>query len=706
MKGEKQVTIYQNNSKISTQHLDRKAIVYLRQSSERQVRHNTESKRLQYALVDRAKEFGWKQLEIIDSDLGSSASIGSADRQGFDRLIASVARGEVGIVLSREVSRLSRTDKDWCQLLEVCQIFGTLIGDAEQIYDLSLLDDQLILGIKGTMSVVELKVLRMRLLAGMEEKARRGEMLRLPPAGYVKDGKVKVVKDPDKRVQEAIDMVFRKFRELWSIRQTFLWFHTQGIELPVNKSIGGRIRIVWQLPTYAFIKDVLTNAFYAGAYVWGRRQTEKVVKEGKVVSRIGKILQPEECRVFIPDHHEGYIDWERFQENRTMITGNSLNLNKDESVTVVRGGQGFLVGILRCGRCGRKLHVRYWGKSGTAARYVCKGDFDAGGKYCLAFGGSTVDRRFSEEILKVLSPLGVRASLEAMKRLNSENNDQRGAMERQIQQMQYEVKRAFEQYNEVDPRNRLVAGELERRWNEKLEELGNLKSSLSEIDQEVKVLSDEERKSILQLGENFQEVWESEHCSAETKKKIIRTVVEEVIVNLNDSGEMLHFIIHWKGGSHTQFEMLRPKSGVGQKTSLEDLQIIRRMGVRYGDDEIARVLNKLGRRTGKGKRWSEQRVRTVRYRYSIPGQKRSRPDPEILTLGRAARYCNVSQATIKRLVANGVLKKKQVCPWAPWEIKRSDLDSEPIASILDRLRRTGKLVLKGDHSGVQQLLFQ
>jgi DNA invertase Pin-like site-specific DNA recombinase len=701
------MTIYQNHSKISPEHLKRKAVVYLRQSSEKQVRQNTESQRLQYALVERAKGLGWRQIEVIDADLGSSASLGAAEREGFDHIIALVAKSEVGIVFSREASRLSRTDKDWCRLLEVCQIFGSLIGDAEQIYDLSLLDDQLILGIKGTMSVVELKVLQMRLIAGMEEKARRGELLRLPPPGYVKDeARHTFRKDPDKRVQEAIIMVFGKFRELWSIRQTFLWFHSEGIELPVNKSVGGKIKIVWQLPSYALVKGVLTNACYAGAYLYGRRPTEKVVKDGKVVSRVAGYLQPEECKVFIPDHHEGYIDWKTYEENRKMISANSLKLEKDESVTAIRGGQGILVGILRCGRCGRMLHVRYWGKSGTAARYTCQGDYAAGGKYCLAFGGSTVDRRFSEELLKVLSPLGMRAGLEANKHLHSKTSDRRIALDRQIQQMQFEARRAFEQYNEVDPRNRLVAEELEGRWNEKLEQLERLQLSLSEIAEEEKPVSDKERARILQMGDNFREVWESEHCSAETKKKIIRTVVEEVLVDLNDSGDMLHFIIHWKGGCHTDFEMEKPRSGVGQKTSLEDLDIIRRMAIRYGDDEIARVLTKLGRRTGKGKRWNEHRVKDARRRNSIAGQKRSKPDPEILTLGRAAKYSGVSKSAIKRLVSSGILEKKQVAPWAPWEIKRSDLDAEPVRQILERLRQTGKLVLKGDNQPAQKLLFK
>jgi len=685
--------------------LDRKAIVYLRQSTEKQVKENKESQRLQYALADRARDLGFKRVEVIDIDLGSSASLGAARREGFDRLIASVAVGAVGIVLSREAARLSRTDKDWCQLLEVCQVFGTLIGDDENIYDLSLTDDQLILGIKGTMSVVELNILRMRLLAGMEEKARRGEFARLLPPGYIYDGGGKVVKDPDKRVMEAMESVFRKFREIRSIRQTFLWFRNEGVELPVNKSYGNGIKIVWQLPTKGFIKDVLQNPYYAGAYVWGRRQTEKVVVDGKIQKRQGKILRPEECKVLIRDHHDGYINWGSFEDNLKMIRDNNLNLGGDESVGAVRSGQGILCGLLRCGHCGRKLYVRYWGKSGTNARYLCKGDFDSGGSYCIAFGGATVDRRFGKELMKVLSPLGIKASVEAIDRLYSKKDERRVVLGRKLEQLEYEAKRAFEQYDEVDPRNRLVADELERRWEGKLEEMEEVKTALSEIEQEVCPLTEKEEEEILRMGERFGEVWESEFCPAPMKKKIIRTVVEEVVVNLDEQKGMLYFTIHWKGGKHTQFEMPKPVSGAGQKTSLEDIEVIRKMGERYGDDEIARVLNKLGRRTGKGKRWNEQSVRTVRKNYSIEGQRRSTPDPNILTLGQAAKYCNVSRTTINRLVESGVLKKEQMVSWAPWEIRRSDLESEEIKKVLERLRETGRLVIEGVDSAGQKSLF-
>lgn len=698
------------SEKIGAHHLERKAVVYLRQSSQKQVRQNQESQRLQYGLRERARELGWKQIEVVDVDLGRSASLGAAQREGFDRLIGSIARGEIGIIMNREVSRLIRTDKDWCHLVEVCQVFDTLLGDAERVYDLRLLDDQLVLGIKATMSVAEMQVLRLRLQQGMREKARRGEFIRLLPPGYVRNATGTVVKDPDHRVQQAVDLVFRRFRETWSVRQTFTWFHDEAIELPVNKSVGDELRIVWRLPTHALIGDMLRNPFYAGAYVFGRRPTETLLVDGRLKRRQRpRVLAPEECSVFIREHHEGYISWEAYEENQRMIRRNANWGRGDESVASIRAGQGLLAGVLRCGRCGRRLHVRYWGKKGTSARYLCKGTYDAaiaGGKYCLGFGGGAVDRRFGEELVAVLSPLGVRASMAAIEQLSTRNGGRREAFGNQLAQLEYEARRAFEQYDEVDPRNRLVAVELERRWNEKLEQVEKVKAALAECDSAAPPLTEEQREIILALGERFGRLWSSDACPVKLRKKIIRTAIEEVIVNLDDATQMLRFVIHWKGGTHTQFEMKKPVGATGQRTSLDDLDIIRRMAVRYGDNEIAYVLNKLGRRTGKGKPWNQDRVKTARRNHSIAGQKRTKPDPDILTQGQAAKYVGVSTGTIRKLVSADVLKKSQIVPWAPWEIVRADLDAEPVKGIIEHLKRTGQLVLEGVVSKNQIHLFQ
>ena len=691
------------NPKIKPEHLARKAIVYLRQSSEKQVRQNKESQRLQYDVAERMRSLGWKAVEIIGTDLGSSAGIASARREGFERVLSSVALGEVGIVGSWEVSRLSRTDKDWCRLLEVCQIFGTLIADEQHIYDLSSLDDQLVLGIKGTLSVVELKVLRQRMQAGQESKARRGELFKRLPVGYVLDTMGKVAFHHDRRVHEALKLVFIKFRERWSVRQTFQWFRDHDVELPANPIQG--TRLVWKIPSQSLIRDILCNPFYAGAYVWGRRPVTTLLIEGRLEKRQGAMRRAEECRVFIRDHHVGYIDWATFEENQRMIRRNSVNWQGDESMAAIRAGQGLLAGLLRCGHCGRKLHVRYWGGRGTNARYLCKGDYDDGGQYCIGFGGASVDRRLGQELLKVISHLGVEASLKAIEELSAGDVAQRVALSSKLKQLEYEARKAFEQYDAVDARNRLAAEELERRWNEKLEEVEITKQRLSSLNGNRHSLSSEDEAQIRSMGERFGELWQSERCPSELKKMIFRTVMEEIIVRTDADKKILQFTVHWKGGTHTQIEIERPRPATETATSMEALDIIRRMAVRSGDDQIASVLNRLGYSTGKEKRWNQIRVATARRNHSIPGQKRAAPDPERISLSEAARLSGVSHHTIERLVEAGLLKREQAAPRAPWEICRADLDREPVRSIIKRLLRTGKLVFQGDCAEDQSTLF-
>ena len=689
--------------KIKPEHLARRAIVYLRQSSEKQVRQNKESQRLQYDVAERMRGLGWKAVEIIANDLGSSAGMASARREGFERVLSSVALGEVGIVGSWEVSRLSRTDKDWCRLLEVCQIFGTLIADEQHIYDLNSLDDQLVLGIKGTLSVVELKILRQRMQAGQESKARRGELFKRLPVGFVLDAMNKVAFHPDRRVSEALQLVFLKFRERWSVRQTFQWFRDHDVELPANPIQG--TRIVWKVPSQSLIRDILCNPFYAGAYVWGRRPVTTLLVEGRLEKRQGATCRAEECRVFIRDHHDGYIDWATYEENRRMIRRNSVNWEGDESMAAIREGQGLLVGLLRCGHCGRKLHVRYWGGRGTNARYLCKGDYDDGGNYCIGFGGASVDRRLGQELLKVISHLGVEASLKALEELSAGDVAQRVALSSKLEQLMYEGRKAFEQYDAVDARNRLVADELERRWNQKLEEIETVKQQLSSLNGNRYSLSFEEEARIRFMGENFAELWQSDLCPPTLMKMIFRTVIEEIIVCTDRQKKTLQFTIHWKGGTHTQLEMDRPRSATETGTSIEALDIIRRMAVRSGDDQIASVLNRLGYSTGKAKRWNQIRVATARRNHSIPGQKRALPDPERISLSEAARLCGVSHHSIARLVEAGLLKREQAAPRAPWEICRADLSREPVRSIIERLVQTGKLILQGDRAEDQPLLF-
>lgn len=692
------------STKINANHLARKAIVYVRQSTTRQVRNNHESQRLQYGLTDHATDLGFCQVEVIDKDLGISAGAGARQRPGFQQLLAHVAMGDVGIIFSRELSRLSRTDKDWCHLMEVCQLFDTLLGDEQGIYDTSTVDDQLILGIKGTISVAELNVLKLRMQQGKEAKARRGELYGSIAPGYVRNG-AQLVIDPNKRIQDAIKLIFSKFNELRTVRKTYLWFLDNHIEVPVNKPMGKQTSLIWKLPAPTFIPSVLHNPIYAGAYVYGRRPMEKVLDEGRIRRRQSAIVTPEAAKVFIKDHHEGYISWESYQRNQDMIEKNGSNFQTDPEILVVRGGHGLLAGILRCSRCGRKLSVRYWGKSGTHPRYHCSGDYISAGSYCIGFAGKGSDDAIAEEVLKIISSDGVEASLAALEKRDTQKDDKQQALQRQLEQLNYETQRAFSQYDQADPSNRLVVDTLEQRWNEKLEQVEVVRQALNANAVSAKQLNEQDRQKILMLGKHFNETWHHQDCPMRLKKQIVRCVIKEVMVDLVENDTRVHFIIHWHGGSHSELSIARPMSAkTHHKTAKDDIEIITKMAQLHSDCDIAMVLGKLGRKTGKGNRWTSTRVGVARRKYYGKCQQKQSKDG-LLTVAQAQKYSGVSSSTILRLIEAKLLKAEQVVPYAPYAIERASFDCEPVLSILKHLKKTGRLVLDGGILGKQEKLF-
>ena len=504
-------------------------------------------------------------------------------------------------------------------------------------------------------------------------------------------------------MRDAIALIFDKFAETGSARQTQLWFCREQVEVPVNRARGaGRVEVVFQLPKSSFIQAVLHNPIYAGAYAWGRRAVQTVLLDGVPRKRHGRLLAPDQAAVLIRDHHEGYIDWSTFEHNQRVMRSNTKRWERDEALGPVRRGKALLVGLLRCGHCGRKLHVRYWGAAGTSPRYLCVGDFAQGGRYCLGFGG-TVDRRVADAVLEVLSPLGIEASLKAIDGLQRPDEAKRSLLEQQLESARYEATRAFEQYDQVDARNRLVAGELERRWNAKLDQVERLEEELVALEQARADLGDEERRQLLELGERFADVWRDPSCPPQIRKRIVRLVLHEVVVSEPTEGR-LNFVLHWRGGSHTAFEMPRPPKA-GFRTAEADLEIIRAMAVRYSDIQIARVLVRLDRRTGRGGPWTAKNVYSARRRFGIDGHRRPVIDPEVLTLHAAARYAHVSTGSIRRLVHAGLLPHRQLVPYAPWEISRADLDSEPVRSVLENLRQTGKLAFPEGVRAGQRTLF-
>lgn len=688
-------------NKVTDKHLCRSAVVYIRQSSLRQVRHNLESQHLQYALTQRARELGWQRVEVIDCDLGSSASAGASRRAGFEQLISKVALGQVGIIFSREVSRLSRTDQDWCRLLEVCRVFSTLIGDDQQVYDVASMDDQLILGIKGTLSVVELDVLRLRMQQGKEAKAKRGELrCRLPP-GYCYDADNRPVKQPDMRIQEAVNLVFKKFSEIRVGQQMYTWFHDEGIEMPVHQFENGKLQLKWRVPTHLYLTGIIKNPFYAGAYVYGRRQRESKVIDGKLVSRMGKLRPPEECRVFIPDHHEAYITWEQYKDNVACLRDNAPRTRGRDTMTAPRKGSGLLAGLLRCGECGRRLQVTYRGRAGMPPRFVCRGSNLGRGTGCLAFASARMQRAVEKQVLAALSPLGIEASQMAMQQVTESSTGKLTMLERRLEQLRYEAGRASEQYNESDPKNRLVTAELERRWNDKLSAVAAAERDLDSARQSNSALDDKSIARLERLGAHFEDAWNSPECSIDLKKKIIRTVIQEIVVRRED--DELVCVIHWAGGFHTELRIHQPPA---QRTSAAALDIIRELAPRYDDATIAGILSRNGLKTGKGFPWNKARVAFVRRSYDIQPDFTSPESHGLVNMTQASTRCGVKLYVMQRLLKAGLIRNQQSVPNAPFEIPVEDLDSERVRAVLERFRASGQLDIQGEVTDRQGNLFQ
>jgi DNA invertase Pin-like site-specific DNA recombinase len=666
-------------SKITSEHLARAAYIYVRQSTAYQVVNNLESQRRQYGLVERARQLGWDDVQVVDDDLGRSG--GGTTRPGFEKLLAAICEGRVGAVVSLEASRLARNGRDWHTLLEFCGLVGTLIVDEEAIYDPRSSNDRLLLGMKGTMSEMELSVFRQRSVEAMRQKARRGELHMTVAVGYVKTDDNRIEKDPDRRVQDGISLVFGKFAELHSIRQVLLWFAQENVLVPTIVQGRGKRPIEWKAPVYHTLYHVLTNPVYAGSYAYGRRGTRVTLEGGrKRITRDNLQRDWRKWEVLIHDHHEGYISWAEFEKNQHLIADNA-NGKSYMGRGSIRRGEALLPGLFRCARCGRRLHIQYTGKGGNTQRYACKGTFSTKAvANCIGFGGMRVDRVVAQEVLGRLQPLGIEAALAAMEAQEDQQHDKRQQVENAIQQAQYEAARARRQYDAVDPDNRLVAGELERRWNEKLTQLRDLEIQRESVDQnrQAPALSAEDRARLMVLGKDLAKAWNSSGVTIETRKKIIRLLIKEIIVDVVD--DKLALVIHWQGGDHT--EMTVKKNKVGQTRWIVEadvVDLVRVLARQLPDMAIAAILNRSGKVTGHGATWTRTHVRGLRNTNGIAvyreGERAERGEA---TLDDAADILKVSRATAYRMVSSGVLPAQQLCTGAPWIIQLADLRQDAV----------------------------
>ena len=676
------------NDKITEAHRERSAYIYIRQSTLQQVQHNLESNRRQYALRERAGTLGFSSVVVVDDDLGISGA-GTQQRPGFSRLLAAVCNGEVGAVFALEASRLARNNRDWHHLIDLCVLTRTLVVDADGIYDPRLLNDRLLLGLKGTMSEFELGLLRQRAQEAYREKALRGEVMTRVPVGFVRKGDNGIEMTPDRQVQQAIRDFFLRLQGSSSLRQVLLWHHQEKILFPVSCMRDGCESLEWRLPNYQQLLRMVKNPTYAGAFAWGRSGVRSKIVDGRSRKTVGHRLAMDQWQVLLKDHHPGYITWENYQSNLDKLVSNRTQSHQS-STGAARGGSALLAGLFRCARCGHKLRVAYRGRGGKAPRYWCMtGNREQGAPSCLAFAGLRVEKAIVETVLEACQPLGVEASLQVLEKSHDERDQKRKALELALEKAKYEAGRARRQYDAADPENRLVAAELESRWNSALVQVADLGSRLDAECQVDHSLSQSQRERLTTLGADLQTLWSEATTPMDLKKRVLRTVINEVVVDVNHDSGHIEMNIHWAGGVHTPLRVRKNQVGKnGNATDANIVGLVTELAKGWNDANIASMLNRSGLLTGKGNNWNETRVKNLRRENDIPVFSKSQPRTW-KTMLEASALLGVSNCVIRTMVRNRILPARQIAKGAPWMIDDTDLELPAVRNYAKQAR-TGK----------------
>jgi len=674
-------------AELPTDVVQRRAVIYVRQSTGAQVHDNLESQRRQYELADLARTYGFRDVATIDDDLGRSAS-GLVVRPGFEALVAQLCQGTVGAVFCLEASRLARNGRDWHHLLELCGLVGARVIDLDGAYDPSAPNDRLLLGLKGTMSEFELTLMRRRLVEGIEAKAQRGEYRLTVPVGYLWTRETGLEMDPDRRVQETIRLVFRLFDRFESARQAFLHMVREGLGFP-RPTDGTRHGPPWQwrAPVYRNIIAVLQNPFYAGAYAYGKSTHRTTLVDGRLAKTYGHARPMAAWRVLLRDHHASYITWTEFERNQERLRRNAFGKPAGRA-KAGRGGRALLAGLLRCRRCGRMLQVAYTTR-GTVARYLCRlGNAVHGLPTCLGVGARRPDELVAAEILRVVEPLAVEAALAAEDLAVQQATDRRRALELECEQARYAVQLAQRRYEAVDPDNRLVASELEARWNAALSHWRACEARLHEPN--VPEESRPDRETLLRLAVDLRAAWDAPAADARVKQQLVRTLVEEVLVDVDDQSREVILVIHWRGGQHSEVRARKPRPGEHRKRTSDQAEaIIRAMAGTWSDAQMATALNRMGIRTGQGQTWTAERVEQSRRTAGIRAYAPAMDRQQWMTMRDAAKCAGISHHFVRTLIDRGVLPAKQVVPDAPWQIRRADLESEAVRMAIARRHSTG-----------------
>jgi DNA invertase Pin-like site-specific DNA recombinase len=693
------------SEKIQAHHQDRLAIVYVRQSTWQQVLDHQESTRIQDGLAQRAEAWGWSAERIltIDEDLGKSGS-SAEGRSGFQRLVSEVGLNHVGLILGVEMSRLARCSKDWHQLLEICALFGTFIADLDGIYDPSQYNDRLLLGLKGTMSEAELHILKQRLVQGKYHKAERGELGFHVPIGYVRRPSGEVRFAPDEQAQQVVRLIFRKFEELGTLNAVLCYLVKQQIQIGVRVLSGcNKGDLEWRRPNRPTLQNLLKHPAYAGAYAYGRSQIDPRRKQAGRPYTGQVVKPPEDWLVLIQDHHPADITWEQYERNQAQLKANQ---NRADELGHVRSGNALLTGLLVCHKCGCRMSVQY--HQNDLPRYICcRAAADYGGRLCPYLSGHCLDEYVTEQVLRALEPVALELSLEAITHLEHDRAELDHLWQKRLERADFEAQRAKRHYQLVEPENRLVARQLAQEWEATLKEQQQLQEEYKRFThQQPKILSTQEQQMIRQIAESLPTLWHSSTTTQAQRKEIIRQVIQQIKVDVQDQSEWVQVSIEWVGGMSTQAQIMRP---VARWTQLSHYpQLCQRLAqfaqTPLTSEEIARCLNQEGFYPPKRcKHIQPEEVNTLMRRLGLRTRRVSvaqEPLPEHeWWLPELANVLQMPVVTLYNWVRRGWVKAHQQPtpprPWIVWadaaELERLKAHRQRPAGEMQRQRWQGEI---------------
>jgi DNA invertase Pin-like site-specific DNA recombinase/uncharacterized protein YndB with AHSA1/START domain len=657
--------------RVSSEQLERPALVYVRQSTDAQVMEHGESTARQYALADRAVQMGWQPgaVQIIDEDLGRSGA-SAEGRSGFARVVEEVAHGRAGAVFAVEVSRLARCSNDWQHLLSLCAVAHVPVIDEQSVYDPNDRDDKLLLDLKGTMSEAELYWMTMRLTGGKQNKARRGQLRFQPPVGYLWS-EAGLQMDPDEAVQAAIRAVFERYEVEPSAWGVVRWARDTGLQFPVRRwHAGAGSDLLWKAPSVSRVHQMLSNPLYAGVYAYGRRPERKVLVDGqiRVVRESGR--DPERWMVRLADAHPGYISWERYVNNQRKLERNQGRFG-GSTVPQPKRNPLLLTGMLLCGRCGRRMYGVYRGSGKTSGIYACKGELDTAQGTCWSVRAEPIDEAVERLFLQMAAPEELALGLAVDQQVEKQAGLLAQQWRARIEKAGYEARRAERRYKEVDPDNRVVARTLEREWEERLRELEQVERDYERARTEARVqLTERDRARIRELASDLKQVWKAPTTQQADRKAMLALVMEAITLQPVDVPlRSTRVSVQWKAGAVDELHVRRPSAAEHRKPSAEAVELIRQLaGEGQHDADIAQQLNAEGYTRGDGKGWTKISVGRARIthdierlapvRYAAVKAPSRLPDGSWTVAAVAERY-GVSQQVVRRWIGIGVIEARR-----------------------------------------------